>query len=302
MIRRLIGEDLGFVTAFGHEVGLINVDRGQVEQIILNLVVNARDAMPEGGKLTVETGKVVLDESYVATHLEASPGPHVYLAISDTGRGIAPAVAARMFEPFFTTKELGKGTGLGLSVVFGIVKQSGGSISVYSELGEGTTFRIYFPEATAPAEGLEDPPQVAPDLASLGGAEAILLVEDEEAVRHFAARVLEKLGYVVLEARNGAEAIQAFQRAKGAVDLLITDVVMPVMGGQALATRLREKQGMLTVLYMSGYAEHAVAHNGIVKSRQDFLHKPFSPLQLARKTREVLDKAHARHLQASSTV
>jgi PAS domain S-box-containing protein len=176
MIRRLIGEDLGFVTAFGHEVGLINVDRGQVEQIILNLVVNARDAMPEGGKLTVETGKVVLDESYVATHLEASPGPHVYLAISDTGRGIAPAVAARMFEPFFTTKELGKGTGLGLSVVFGIVKQSGGSISVYSELGEGTTFRIYFPEATAPAEGLEDPPQVAPDLASLGGAEAILLV------------------------------------------------------------------------------------------------------------------------------
>ncbi|MEP7052086.1 MAG: ATP-binding protein [Pseudomonadota bacterium] len=293
MIRRLIGEDISFVTAFSHDGGLVEVDRGQVEQIILNLVVNARDAMPSGGKLTLETGSIVLDSGYVGTHLEATPGPYLFLAVSDTGCGMAPDMVRKIFEPFFTTKEVGKGTGLGLSVVFGIVKQSGGSISVYSEVGQGSTFRVFFP---AKAHEVADAASKAPaarELLLLNGNETVLLVEDEESVRNFIAGVLKRHGYVVLEARNGVHALDVFKRAKCKIDLMVTDVVMPEMGGPALTAHLRALEPSLAVLYVSGYAEQAVIHNGIVKSRQSFLHKPFGPLEFARKVREVLNTARA---------
>jgi len=303
MIGRLVGEDISFVTALLHDKSQVLVDRGQVEQIILNLVVNARDAMQSGGKLTIETALVVLDEQYVSTHLEVTPGPHVMLAVTDTGHGMPPEVSARIFEPFFTTKEVGKGTGLGLSVVFGIVKQSGGSISVYSEPGQGTTFRIYFPQV-APAAPAEQASARAPaqEIALLRGSETILLVEDEEAVRIFAANVLKRQGYEVFEAHNGLEAIELL-RKETRVRLLLTDVVMPEMGGPELVARLRDLDLTLPVLYMSGYAERAVVHNGLVKSKQPFLQKPFTPIALARKVREVLDKTApaSSHPPASSS-
>ena len=303
MIGRLVGEDISFVTALLHDKSQVLVDRGQVEQIILNLVVNARDAMQSGGKLTIETALVVLDEQYVSTHLEVTPGPHVMLAVTDTGHGMPPEVSARIFEPFFTTKEVGKGTGLGLSVVFGIVKQSGGSISVYSEPGQGTTFRIYFPQV-APAAPAEQTSARAPaqEIALLRGSETILLVEDEEAVRIFAANVLKRQGYEVFEAHNGLEAIELL-RKETRVRLLLTDVVMPEMGGPELVARLRDLDLTLPVLYMSGYAERAVVHNGLVKSKQPFLQKPFTPIALARKVREVLDKTApaSSHPPASSS-
>jgi PAS domain S-box-containing protein len=290
MIGRLVGEDVSFVTSLHHGKTQVLVDRGQIEQIILNLVVNARDAMPDGGKLTIETAAVVLDEQYVSTHLEVTPGPHVMLAVTDTGEGMSQAVAARIFEPFFTTKEVGKGTGLGLSVVFGIVKQSGGSISVYSEPGLGTTFRIYFPQVEPTLVAEQSPVRVPKqEIALLRGNETILLVEDEEAVRIFAASVLRRQGYEVIEAQNGVEALDVLERTHGSVRLLLTDVVMPEMGGPALVARLRDLYPTLPVLYMSGYAERAVVHNGLVKSKQAFLQKPFTPIVLARKVREVLD-------------
>ena len=294
MIGRLVGEDVSFVTSLASDKSLVLVDRGQVEQIILNLVVNARDAMQNGGKLTIETGMLVLDEQYVSTHLEVTPGPHVMLAVTDTGQGMSAEVSARIFEPFFTTKEVGKGTGLGLSVVFGIVKQSGGSISVYSEPGVGSTFRIYFPqvvEAAAREPGAAQLP--TQEIALLRGSETILLVEDEEAVRVFAASVLRRQGYEVLEAQHGLEALELLESSGSRVSLLLTDVVMPEMGGPALVARLRDLRPKLPVLYMSGYAERAVVHNGLVKSKQAFLQKPFTPILLARKVREVLDKSVA---------
>ncbi|MEP7052516.1 MAG: ATP-binding protein [Pseudomonadota bacterium] len=293
MIGRLVGEDVSLATSLVQDPSLVLVDRGQVEQIILNLVVNARDAMPHGGKLTIETGLLVLDDQYVSTHLEVKPGPHVMLAVTDTGQGMSQEVSARVFEPFFTTKEVGKGTGLGLSVVFGIVKQSGGSISVYSELGVGTTFRIYFPQVVEAGAEQSLAHAVTQEIALLRGSETILLVEDEEAVRVFAASVLRRQGYVVLEAHNGLQALELLERTEAAVCLLVTDVVMPEMGGPALVARLRELRPTLPVLYMSGYAERAVVHNGLVKSKQAFLQKPFTPIVLARKIREVLDKGAA---------
>jgi PAS domain S-box-containing protein len=297
MIGRLVGEDVSFVTSLVHGKSLVLVDRGQVEQIILNLVVNARDAMADGGKLTIETAVVVLDEQYVSTHLEVTPGPHVMLAVSDTGHGIPQDVSVRIFEPFFTTKDVGKGTGLGLSVVFGIVKQSGGSISVYSEPGVGTTFRIYFPQVEQPG-AVEQPAARAPaqEIALLRGSETVLLVEDEEAVRLFAASVLRRQGYEVLEAHNGLHAIELLERTESKVRLIVTDVVMPEMGGPALVAKLQGLHPELPVLYMSGYAERAVVHNGLVKSKQAFLQKPFTPIVLARKVREVLDRATPRSL------
>jgi PAS domain S-box-containing protein len=292
MIGRLVGEDVSFVTSLVHDKSLVLVDRGQVEQIILNLVVNARDAMPNGGKLTIETGVAVLDEQYVSTHLEVTPGPHVMLAVTDTGQGMSAEVSARIFEPFFTTKDVGKGTGLGLSVVFGIVKQSGGSISVYSEPGVGTTFRIYFPQVVQPGAAEQSMARApAQEIALLRGSETILLVEDEEAVRVFAASVLRRQGYEVLEAHNGRHAIELLERTGARVRLIVSDVVMPEMGGPALVARLRDLHPTLPVLYMSGYAERAVVHNGLVKAKQAFLQKPFTPIVLARKVREVLDKA-----------
>ncbi|HVJ18360.1 MAG TPA: AAA family ATPase [Polyangiaceae bacterium] len=292
MLRRLIGEDVGLSVVRAGDMGLCRVDRGQIEQIILNLVVNARDAMPEGGKLTIATRAVWLDQDYVATHLEAQPGPHVLLTVSDTGKGMAPDVVARIFEPFFTTKEVGKGTGLGLSVVYGIVKQSGGTISVYSEPGRGTTFNIYFPEVGRGEQGESAPPEATPP-ASRRGTETLLLVEDDEPVRLFAARALEAHGYTVIQAKNGVEALELLPTLQAPVDLVITDVVMPDMGGLPLAKRLREL-GPYRLLFMSGYAEQALLEGDQTMTGEAFLQKPFSPSELARRVRAILDQAKAR--------
>lgn len=289
MLRRLLGEDVNLGTALRSDIHLVKVDRGQVEQILMNLAVNARDAMPKGGRLILVTDNVLLDETNLGSHLEASPGPHVMLAVSDTGTGMTSEVKARLFEPFFTTKEVGKGTGLGLSVVYGIVKQSGGSISIYSELGKGTTFRIYFPEVHQSTElPLEPLIEIRPD--AYRGEERILLVEDDASVRKFARNALEAKGYQVLEARTGKEALQVIKNAVLPLDLIISDLVMPDMGGLAMAKRLRKRNSSLLILFTSGNAEQAMIEAEIVKNGEIFLQKPFSPFELARKVREVLDK------------
>ncbi|MDB5047696.1 MAG: histidine kinase [Fibrobacteres bacterium] len=288
MLQRLVGEDIRLETILSPKLGLVKVDRGQIEQILLNLVINARDAMPKGGKLILRTENVLLDTPYLGTHLEAAPGPHVMLSISDTGSGMTPEVKARLFEPFFTTKEAGKGTGLGLSVVYGIVKQSGGSISVYSEVGTGTMFRIYFPEVE-PEERVAREAPPAEKMESLHGDETILLVEDADAVRKFARMSLEAQGYKVLEAGNGVEALQVLENAPQ-VDMVVTDVVMPDMGGVALSKQIREHWPALPILFISGYVEHTEIHNGMVGKDERLLQKPFSPLELVRKVREVLEQ------------
>jgi PAS domain S-box-containing protein len=285
MLKRLIGEDVDLATRLAPDIGQVMADRSQVEQVLLNLVLNARDAMPRGGKLTLETRRTVLDAAYVGTHLETSPGPHVLLAVSDTGIGMPPEVQARIFEPFFTTKEVGKGTGLGLSVVYGIVKQSGGSISVYSEPGMGTTFRIYFPEIPQAQEAQE---AEAKPKETYRGSGTLLLVEDDESVRQFTRRILESLGYFVLEAANGLQALEALKTHAGSVRLVITDVVMPQMGGIALSERIRASSPAPPILFVSGYSEYAVAHNGTGLHGEHFLQKPFNPQDLAMKVHEIL--------------
>jgi CheY-like chemotaxis protein len=285
MLRRTIGEDIELVTVLPPGIGLVKVDRGQVEQIILNLVINARDAMPDGGSLTIETGSTVLEGKL---QHEAARGPHTLLAVSDTGSGMPPSVRARLFEPFFTTKPVGKGTGLGLPVVYGIVKQSGASISVYSEPGQGTTFRIYFPVSDeaeqAPTEA-RDPGQDA----SRRGTERILLVEDEESVRQFASEVLAAQGYSVVAASNGREAQQMLERGDSRFDLVITDVVMPELGGRALTAWLRERLPRTPVLFVSGYTESTATREGLVEAGEALLQKPFGPVELCRRVREELD-------------
>ncbi len=283
MLERLISEDVKLVQALSSDLGLVKVDRGQVEQVILNLVVNARDAMLDGGTLRLQTGNVQLDTGYWVTHLEGSAGPHAMLAVSDTGSGMSLEVKARLFEPFFTTKETGQGTGLGLSVVYGIVKQSGGSISVYSEEGVGTTFRVYFPLVDRDAQ--EETPLIAEKSEALRGHETILLVEDEESVRRFAAMTLEAKGYRVLQAANGLEALKTLESS--AVDLVVSDVIMPELGGVALAKRLREHTPSPPILFMSGHAESAL-HRVDGAASEAMLQKPFSPFELAKKVREVL--------------
>ncbi len=292
MLKRLIGEDVRVLTRLSPTIGLCKVDRGQLEQIILNLAVNARDAMPQGGRLTLETSSVLLDENYAATHLEAGSGPHVLLSVSDTGVGMTPEVASRIFEPFFTTKETGKGTGLGLAVVYGIVKQSGGSISVRSEPNLGTSFMIYLPEVARHADKVDSMPPTQRSI-SYSGNETVLLVEDEGQVRRFAARALEALGYVVFEASNGVEALELVKGSAMPIHLLITDVIMPDMGGPALVKHLTVLDPATQVLYISGYAEHAVNREALVKSA-GFLQKPFSPFDLAKRVREILDNAPGR--------
>ncbi|MBI5419354.1 MAG: response regulator [Deltaproteobacteria bacterium] len=286
MLRRLIGEDIDLLTVLEPGVRKVKADPGQMEQVIMNLAVNARDAMPEGGKLTIETANVVIDESSVRGHVTMQAGSYVVLALSDTGSGMDPETISHIFEPFFTTKEVGKGTGLGLSTVYGIVKQSGGYIWVYSEPGRGTTFKIYLPQATEEAETAK-PAEVRAGL--LGGSETILLVEDEDSVRSLVREVLARNGYTVLAARNGEDALRACDGNAGAIHLMLCDVVMPGMSGVELARRIVPLRPEIKVLYMSGYTDTAIVRQGVLDPGTAFLEKPFAPDALARKVREVLD-------------
>ena len=286
MLQRLIGEDIALQTALAPALGCVKADPGQIEQVIMNLAVNARDAMPQGGHLTIETANADLDESYAEERFSVQPGPYVMLAVSDTGCGMDTETQAHIFEPFFTTKGQGKGTGLGLPTVYGIVKQSGGYIWVYSEPGRGTTFKIYLPRVDAQAEALE--PR-SPLQESLQGTETILLVEDEERVRRLARTILAGHGYSVLEAPNGAEALRISEQRGGAIHLLVTDVVMPGMSGGELASRLIAKHLHMKVLFVSGYTDDAIVRHGVLQAGIPFIQKPFTPSTLARKVREVLD-------------
>jgi PAS domain S-box-containing protein len=286
MLERLIGEDVTVVLRLGAELAHVMADRGQIEQIVLNLAVNARDAMPSGGTLTIETANVELDEHYAKSHLAVTPGPHVVLTMTDTGIGMSPQVQARLFEPFFTTKEPGKGTGLGLAMVHGIVAQSGGIVNVHSEVGRGTSFTVYFPRADAAAKVIDTPPAVARPRTAI---ETVLVVEDADGLRELTKRLLERQGYTVLVAANAEEARQLFDR-NPSISVLLTDVVMPGASGPELTRQLVEQRPALKVIYMSGYTEEAIVHRGILDPGIAFLHKPFTSDTLGRKIREVLDR------------
>ena len=288
MLARLIGEDIALVTNLAATLGHVKADRGQIEQVVMNLAINARDAMPQGGQLVVETANADLDDEYVRRNVGSRPGPHVMLAVSDSGVGIPRELQRHIFEPFFTTKEQGKGTGLGLATIYGIVKQSGGYIEVDSEPGRGTTFRIYLPRVDSASPAAERSPRAA---APTGGTETILLVEDEDGVRELARDILRSSGYTVLEGRNGAEGLLLGERHQGALDLLLTDVVMPRMSGRELAERMVSLRPELSVLYMSGYTDDAVIRHGVLGSDTAFLQKPFTPAALVQRVRETLDQA-----------
>jgi signal transduction histidine kinase/ActR/RegA family two-component response regulator len=289
MLQRMIGEDIELRVSLQDELDHIKADPVQLEQVIMNLVVNARDAMPKGGKLTIETNNVYLDEAYAREHVSVVTGDYVMLAISDTGCGMNEETRLHIFEPFFTTKEQGKGTGLGLSMVYGIVKQSGGNIWVYSEEGRGTTFKVYFPRVTAHTE---EHKRISGALDGPGGSETILLVEDAELVRNLARQVLEGAGYRVLEAASAEAAIDLCERINGdKIDLLLTDVIMPGMSGNEMSRILLAKQPGMPVLYMSGYTDDAIVQHGVLEAGINFLQKPFTPGALALKVREVLDTA-----------
>jgi signal transduction histidine kinase len=286
MLQPIIGENIELKILLKPALWSIKADPIQLEQVLLNLVVNARDAMPEGGKLTLETNNVILNENYTVGHLGVQPGNYVLLVVSDTGIGMSEAVKSHIFEPFFTTKEEGHGTGLGLATVYGIVRQSGGDIWVYSEEGQGTTFKIYLPsveEAAQPLAPLEDGTE-APN-----GHETVLLVEDDPDVRDLTRRVLQGQGYILLEAQNAQEALLLSSRYSGFIHLVLTDVIMPGMNGKTLAERLNQSQPRLKVLFMSGYTDNMIAQHGVLEPGIAFLQKPFGPTILARKVREVLD-------------
>jgi two-component system cell cycle sensor histidine kinase/response regulator CckA len=287
MLARLIGEDIELLTRPAPNLGAVKADPGHIEQVIINLAVNARDAMPAGGQLTIETADAELDEDYARQHVGVVPGPYAMLAISDTGVGMEAAVRQEIFEPFFSTKEPGKGTGLGLATCYGIIKQHGGNIWVYSEVGRGTTFKIYLPRVEEAPDAL---PRPAGGAALPRGVERVLLVEDEALVRELASTGLQQQGYTVLTASNGAEALQVIEAAGDEpIDLLITDVVMPGMGGKALAEHVARRYHGIRVLFISGYATDAITHHGQLKPGTQFLSKPFTRAALAHKVRDVLD-------------
>jgi CheY-like chemotaxis protein len=287
MLSRLISEDIKLSISLGAQLGRINADPGQIEQVIVNLVVNARDAMPAGGSLSIETRNVELDETYTRAQEDLKPGPYVMLAVSDSGVGMTAELKARIFEPFFTTKAQGKGTGLGLATAFGIVRQSGGHIAVYSELGQGSVFKVYLPRVDRP---LDAPQPLAPASKVLRGDETILLVEDEAQVRNVASRILREHGYEVLEAQNGGEAMLLCEQNGHRLRLLLTDVVMPLIGGRQLAGRLGAAWPNLKVLYMSGYTDDAVIRHGVLDAGTAFVQKPLTPQELLSKVRELLDQ------------
>ena len=292
MLRRIIGEDIDLLTVLGHELDAVQADPGQIEQVVMNLVANARDAMPQGGKLTIETANAHLDAAYAQEHLEMRPGPYVMLAVSDTGVGLDQESQARIFEPFFTTKELGKGTGLGLSMVYGIVRQSGGFIYVYSNPGEGTTFKIYLPRLEAAgdlAAGLGKVPD-----SCEWGSETILLVEDEDMVRQVASRILTRHGYTVLEAASGHAALVVSREHAGPIHLMLTDVVMHGMSGWETVENLKPQRPEMKVLFMSGHTENTIVHHGVLDPGVAFIQKPFRYNVLAQKIREILDASQDR--------
>src|SRR5213079_1806540 len=286
ILRRVIGEDIELAITLSPDLESVRADVGQLEQVLMNLVVNARDAMPTGGRLTVETANVEHDPEYARDREAAAVRRFAMLAVTDTGCGMDEATKARIFEPFFTTKETGKGTGLGLATVYGVVKQSGGDIWVYSEPGQGTSFKVYLPRVTEAPEPTRPGPAAA---APLRGSETVLLVEDDEMVRTLTRRMLEARGYTVLSASRGEDALGVVERHDGPIDLLVTDVVMPGMSGRAVAQRLLELRPGLKVLYLSGYTDDAIVRHGMLEPGIAFLQKPFSADALARKVREVLD-------------
>jgi len=284
MLRRILGEDIEFVQVLAPNLGVVKADPGQIEQVLVNLVVNAREAMPEGGTLTIETSNVEFGEEYAACRAEVSPGSYVQIAVTDTGCGMDGQLKERIFEPFFTTK--GKGTGLGLSTVYGIVKRSGGRIWVYSEPGHGTTFKIYLPREPS----LKATSRRLRAIAAPGsGDETILLVEDEKAIREVAKRALETAGYKVLSAAAADQAMQTAAQHKGEIHLLLTDVVMPRMSGRALAHEISKARPGIKIVYMSGYADNAFVNQGVVEEGTHFISKPFAGSDLTRKVRDVLD-------------
>ncbi len=284
MLTRLIREDVQVVLRLGEEPALIEADRGQIEQVVLNLAVNARDAMPTGGTLTIDVTGVILDQQYARAHLAVVPGSYTALTVTDTGTGMTPEVLAHVFEPFFTTKPAGRGTGLGLATVHGIVVRSGGSIDLFSEVGRGTSFTLYFPRADATEEVVEMPPVVSRIRAA---AATVLLVEDADGLRLLTTKLLRRHGFTVLVAENADEAFQLFEE-NPAIDVLLTDVVMPGGSGPDLSRRLLARWPALKVIYMSGYTDETIVHHGVLDPGVAFLHKPFTSQALGRKVREAL--------------
>jgi len=296
MLQRLIGEDIELETSLDPDAWHVKADRGQIEQIIMNLAVNSRDAMPEGGNLTIETSNVKLDEDYASGHIDASPGPYVMLAITDSGSGMDKETESRIFEPFFTTKEQGRGTGLGLSTVYGIVKQSGGSIGVYSEPGRGTTFKVYLPRVEESVDTKAG--KLQDDCAR--GTETVLIIEDSDTVRKLARKLLQEDGYTVLEASSGDDGWQISEQHNGPIDLLLTDVVMPGTSGRDIAQRLTARRPRMRVLYMSGYTDDAIVRHRVLDSTAPFIQKPFTRDALIRRVREVLDAPETQATEAGS--